>query len=109
MNYWKIIDTIDYRLEPRNGGDRYNWCEVDRMEKIRSKAVYMLNRKIRLNRLKLILGRETDDWLKDKVQNAIANYDKWSEDRQFDEVEPLFTIAEREYGLTPRELGLLGS
>lgn len=106
MNYTRIMDTIDYRLEYRNGGDRYHWDEVDKMERIRSKAVYMLNRKGRLKRLNAILERVPNGWLKDKCKEAIANYDKWSENRQFDETVTLFSKAEREYGLTPRELGL---
>lgn len=99
MNYWKIIDAIDYRLEYRNGGDRYHWDEVDRMEKIRDKAVKMLNRKCRLSNMRELLKFELEPDFRARVDDAIANYDNWSESKQFEE--PLFIAkhAERDYGI----------
>lgn len=99
MNYWNIIDRIDYILEPRNGSERYNCFEVDKMVRIREKAVYMLNRKHRLGNMRELLKFELEPELKARVEDVLANYDNWGEDKQFEE--PLFIVkhAERDCGI----------
>ena len=98
MNYAKICDYIDRRMAPEHGSDRLECWELDKMVRIREKAVNLWNRKIAFNKLRFALKKTEDPDFRARIIAAITNYDSWSEGRKFDEPNAIFRIAES-YGV----------
>lgn len=103
MNYAKICDCIDRRMAPEHGSDRLECWELDRMNRIREKAVNLWNRKITLKKLRFALKKAEDPAFRARIIAAITNYDNWSEGKKFDEPQAIFRLAEKEYGVNWRD------
>lgn len=104
MNYAKICDYIDHITAPEHGGDRFHWTDIERMGRIREKAVALWNRKIAFNKLRFVLKKVEEPEFRARIIAAITNYDSWSEGKKFDEPEAIFRLAEREYSVNWRDM-----
>lgn len=100
MNYSKLCDYIDRRTAPEHGADMLECWELDKLNRIREKAVALWNRSIDMRKLNAILDANVPEPFKMRVRCTIKQYDKLNEATRIAEMCSTIKEAEKYHGLT---------